>query len=75
MSAFSTTERLALENFALPSKGFLSTYRGYLAMGTCFAILAVDFPIFPREHAKTETYGISLVRTFPLSSDAFLIVF
>lgn len=37
----------------------ISTYRTWVYMITCVGILAVDFRVFPRRYAKTETYGIS----------------
>jgi len=42
-------------------KPFLTSYRSSLLVLTFLAILAVDFRIFPRKFAKTETYGISLM--------------
>eukprot|EP00055_Hartaetosiga_balthica_P008134 m.29252 g.29252 ORF g.29252 m.29252 type:complete len:489 (-) comp6135_c0_seq1:321-1787(-) len=40
---------------------WLSFFRVFMMGMTVVAILAVDFNIFPRRFAKTETYGISLM--------------
>ncbi|GLT72569.1 hypothetical protein SLA2020_444930 [Shorea laevis] len=42
-------------------KTIISSYRVSVMIGTCLCILAVDFRIFPRKYAKTETYGTSLM--------------
>uniref|UniRef100_A0A6V7QQM5 Uncharacterized protein n=1 Tax=Ananas comosus var. bracteatus TaxID=296719 RepID=A0A6V7QQM5_ANACO len=38
----------------------ISSYRVSVVVVTCLCILAVDFKIYPRRYAKTETYGTGL---------------
>lgn len=45
----------------IPPLPALTTYRAHMMLMTILAILAVDFPVFPRSLAKCETYGVSLV--------------
>lgn len=42
---------------------FLSVARCYNIILSCVAILAVDFNVFPRRFAKTETFGQGLMDT------------
>ena len=53
----------------VPPLPALSTFRAHMLLMTILAILAVDFPVFPRELAKCETFGVSLVRV-PMPSIA-----
>ena len=53
------------QNLSVPvvdnKKRFLSNFRAYVNIATAISILAVDFTIYPRRFAKTETYGTGLM--------------
>ena len=47
----------------IPALPALTTYRAHMMLMTVLSILAVDFPVFPRNLVKCETFGVSLVWT------------
>ncbi|PRP89392.1 hypothetical protein PROFUN_01255 [Planoprotostelium fungivorum] len=53
---------LSLPSFSFSRlPGFITEHRSLMMLSTFLAILAVDFPVFPRRLSKTETFGVSLM--------------
>ena len=53
---------LADMNIAAPRRlPFVTNYRAGMLLTTAVCILAVDFPVYPRRLAKTETFGFGLM--------------
>ncbi|KAG8786569.1 Glucosaminyl phosphatidylinositol (GlcN-PI) nositol acylation protein [Ceratobasidium sp. 428] len=46
---------------AVPPLPALTTYRAHMMLMTVLGILAVDFPVFPRELSKCESWGVSVM--------------
>ncbi|QRV98928.1 hypothetical protein RhiJN_26947 [Ceratobasidium sp. AG-Ba] len=46
---------------AVPPLPALTTYRAHMMLMTVLCILAVDFPVFPRELGKCESWGVSVM--------------
>lgn len=60
-----------LPTYIPKNQPFLTVYRAHMMLMTVICILAVDFPAFPREFAKCETWGTSLVSASALSEGSF----
>merc|ERR1712020_278399 len=62
---FHKPQRRALSQNPAPEdsrrSAFVSNHRAIMIIFTTIAILAVDFPVFPRRFAKTETFGYGLM--------------
>lgn len=54
-------ERIKVSSLIPRNQPFLTVYRSHMMLMTIICILAVDFKVFPREFAKCETWGTSLM--------------
>lgn len=57
----SVTEAIKVGALVPRNQPFLTVYRSHMMLMTIICILAVDFRVFPREFAKCETWGTSLM--------------
>ena len=53
------------------SRPYLSAYRATMTLTTAVAILACDFPAFPRRLGKTETFGVGLMDVLTLGEENY----
>ncbi|KAM3934444.1 phosphatidylinositol-glycan biosynthesis class W protein isoform 1-T2 [Leptodactylus fuscus] len=58
LSIFKSFLKTQIEDQNVPS---VTTLRVFINLLTAISILAVDFPVFPRRYAKTETYGTGVM--------------
>lgn len=58
---FKTSPEIKTMSMPLRMKPYITNARSSITVLSVIAILAVDFQIFPRRFAKTETYGYSLM--------------
>jgi len=64
LKAYVAGDKFNLQREPMSKKGYLpfvTNYRASMLVTTAVCILAVDFPVFPRRFAKTETFGFSLM--------------
>eukprot|EP01031_Cornospumella_fuschlensis_P042624 gene42624-52083_t len=66
-ASYPTVDSAAL---ASRQQAFITDFKGFVVCLTVVSILAVDFSIFPRYLAKTETWGVSLM---DLGTGAYLV--
>ncbi|KAJ3336151.1 hypothetical protein HDU93_003580 [Gonapodya sp. JEL0774] len=71
LQSLSQDQKHMLQQLNSRQKPFIAAYRASLTILTCISILAVDFMVFPRKFAKTETYGPKMMQQMS-PSDALL---